>query len=103
MSAFSSPPVHAFSQADVSERLHRLAAEWKQRSRHLSNSAKMAMIEPYQRIIGMGPPVVPLILEELRRAGPVVLGTGIDHRTESSAGRSHGKGASDGRGVGRLG
>jgi hypothetical protein len=27
----------------------------------------MAMLEPYQRIIGMGPPVIPLILEELRR------------------------------------
>jgi hypothetical protein len=27
----------------------------------------MAMLEPYQRIIGMGPQVVPLILEELRR------------------------------------
>jgi hypothetical protein len=27
----------------------------------------MAMLNPYQRIIGMGPPVVPLILEELRR------------------------------------
>jgi hypothetical protein len=27
----------------------------------------MAMLKPYQRIIGMGWPVVPLILEELRR------------------------------------
>jgi hypothetical protein len=27
----------------------------------------MAMLEPYQRIIGMGPAVVPLILEELER------------------------------------
>jgi hypothetical protein len=27
----------------------------------------MAMLTPYQRIIGMGMPVVPLILEELQR------------------------------------
>jgi hypothetical protein len=51
----------------VLERFQRLAAEWKGRSRHLSNSARMAMHRPYQRIIGMGPPIVPLILEELRR------------------------------------
>jgi hypothetical protein len=27
----------------------------------------MAMLKPYQRIIGMGGPAVPLILDELRR------------------------------------
>src|SRR4051794_25734731 len=52
---------------DVRERFHRLAAEWKEQSRFLSNTAQMAMLRPYQRIIGMGPAVVPLILEELRR------------------------------------
>jgi hypothetical protein len=51
----------------MEERFHRLAAEWKAASRYLSNSAQMAMLRPYQRIIGMGPLVVPLILEELRR------------------------------------
>lgn len=51
----------------LSERFRRLAAEWKEQSRFLSNSAQMAMLRPYQRIIGMGPPAVPLILEELRR------------------------------------
>jgi hypothetical protein len=49
------------------ERFHRLAAEWKEQSHFLSNSAQMAMLRPYQRIIGMGPIAVPLILEELRR------------------------------------
>lgn len=52
---------------DVNERFRRLAAEWKEESRYLSNTAQMAMLRPYQRIIGMGEPVVPLILEELRR------------------------------------
>ena len=51
----------------VRGRFERLAAEWKEQSRYLSNTAQMAMLEPYQRIIGMGPTVVPLILEELRR------------------------------------
>ena len=34
---------------------------------YLSNTAQMAMLKPYQRIIGMGWSVVPLILEELNR------------------------------------
>ena len=54
-------------QADGRERFRRLAAEWKTEARYLSNSAQMAMLKPYQRIIGMGLPVVPLILEELER------------------------------------
>jgi hypothetical protein len=53
--------------SNVRERFHRLAREWKEKSRHLSNTAQMAMLRPYQRIIGMGEPVVPLILEELQR------------------------------------
>jgi hypothetical protein len=55
------------SAANVEERFRRLAAEWKEQARYLSNSFRMAMLPPYQRIIGMGMPVVPLILEELRR------------------------------------
>lgn len=53
--------------ADLGKRFQRLAAEWKQRSRFLSNTAQMALLQPYQRIIGMGMPVVPSILEELKR------------------------------------
>ena len=44
-----------------------LADEWKEQSRYLSNTAQMAILKPYQRIIGLGMPVVPLILEELQR------------------------------------
>ncbi len=61
-----SDPRIAF-ETDVSERFRRLASEWKAQSRFLSNTAQMAMLRPYQQIIGMGPAVVPLILEELRR------------------------------------
>jgi hypothetical protein len=49
------------------ERFRRLAAEWKQQSRYLSNTAQMAMLPSYQRIIGMGLPAVPFLLEELQR------------------------------------
>jgi hypothetical protein len=49
------------------ERFNRLMGEWKEQSRFLSNSAQMAMLPAYQRIIGMGAPVVPLILAELSR------------------------------------
>jgi hypothetical protein len=67
MSRIPSPPRQAVPGESVAERFQRLAAEWKEESRYLSNSAQMAMLGPYQRIIGMGAPVVPLILEELRR------------------------------------
>jgi len=57
----------ASNHSGLRERFQRLAAEWKAQSRYLSNTAQMAMLKPYQRIIGMGLPAVPLILEELRR------------------------------------
>ena len=53
------------ADASVEQRFRRLATEWKEQSRYLSNTAQMAMLKPYQRIIGLGLPVVPLILEEL--------------------------------------
>jgi hypothetical protein len=49
------------------ERFQRLAAEWKQQSRYLSNTAQTALLKPFPRIIGMGLSAVPLILEELQR------------------------------------
>jgi hypothetical protein len=55
------------TSADTVQRFQRLATEWKEQSRFLSNTAQIALLRPYQRIIGMGISVVPLILEELRR------------------------------------
>ncbi len=43
------------------------ANEWEDASKFLSNTVQMALLRPYQRNIDMGPAVVPLILEELRR------------------------------------
>ena len=51
----------------IRPRFQRLSAEWKDQSRYLSNTAQMAMLPSYQRIVGMGWPVVPLILESLVR------------------------------------
>ena len=69
MSLYSLP--HDSAQANIQEspreRFSRLKAEWKDQSRYLSNSAQMALLRPSKRIIGMGLPVVPLILEELKR------------------------------------
>jgi hypothetical protein len=53
--------------AEARERFQRLAADWKHQSRFLSNTAQMALLRPYQAIIGMGLHAVPLILEELKR------------------------------------
>lgn len=55
------------SKEDTRERFQRLSSEWKERSKYLSNTAQMAMLKPYQRIIGMGKDALPLILEELKR------------------------------------
>jgi len=59
--------VDVAEKPETRERFRRLAEEWKERSRYLSNTAQMALMRPYQRIIGMGEVAVPLILEELRR------------------------------------
>jgi hypothetical protein len=58
----ASPPT-----PEVRSRFAVLAAEWKRQSRYLSNTAQMAMLKPYQQIIGLGPQAVPLILEQLQQ------------------------------------
>ncbi len=64
----SSSSLVARSPEEVArERFQRLAHDWKEKSRHLSNTAQMATLPSYQRIIGMGDAAVPLILEELQR------------------------------------
>ncbi len=67
----STPPVPSptltETPAQLRDRFRRLAGQWKEQSRYLSNPAQVAVLPAYQRIIGMGWPAVPLILEELRR------------------------------------
>jgi hypothetical protein len=59
-------PSRLAERLTTAERFRTLAAEWKEQARYLSDTRRMAMLRPYQAIIGMGLPVVPLILEELR-------------------------------------
>ncbi|MBI3409533.1 MAG: hypothetical protein HY040_14425 [Planctomycetes bacterium] len=54
-------------ESEIRVRFERLARQWKNESRFMSNTAQMAMLPSYQRIIGLGMAVVPLLLEELRR------------------------------------
>jgi hypothetical protein len=65
--ATPSPGDQLTQSGEVEERFQRHLADWKQQSRYLSNTAQMAMLRPYQRIVGMGTAAVPLILEELKR------------------------------------
>ena len=51
----------------IQERFQRLRDDWKSKSRHLSNTAQISLVFSYQKIIGMGPAVVPLILAELEK------------------------------------
>ena len=51
----------------LQERFLELSKEWKSKTRHLSNVAQISLVFPYQKIIGMGPSVVPLILQELEK------------------------------------
>lgn len=45
----------------------RLSSDWKRASAHLSAVERMAMLPSYQAIIGMGPEVVPLLLQDLQQ------------------------------------
>ncbi len=51
----------------IEDRFVKLRDEWKHESRYLSNTAQMALLWPYQQLIGMGMNAVPLILSELNR------------------------------------
>ena len=48
------------------ERFGKLSKEWYEKSRFMSSTTEMCMLESYQKIIGMGWSAVPLILEELK-------------------------------------
>lgn len=52
---------------EVAELFAVLAADWKERSKYMSNTMQMAMLRPYQRIIGLGPAALPHIFAELQR------------------------------------
>jgi hypothetical protein len=55
------------SDEQIRSRFVTLRDKWKRESRYLSNTAQMAMLWPYQQVIGIGMDAVPLILAELER------------------------------------
>jgi len=57
------PP--AVPDINIGETFRTLVSEWKQQSRFLSSVDQMVILNPYQRIIGLGPRAVPFLLHEL--------------------------------------
>jgi hypothetical protein len=51
-------------------RFNRLAEQWKTETRFLSNVNTKSMHVAYQKIIGLGPVAVPLMIEDLEKNGP---------------------------------
>ena len=95
------PPPPRMTCANASNNL-RLSG--RSRSLHISNMAQMAMLKPYQKIIGMGSPVLPLLLEELQREPrSLVLSAGSDHAREPVSAGGGGESTPDGRSMDQLG
>ncbi len=63
-STFSYPILQT---VEIEETFLELAEQWRRETGLLSSITKMSMHPAYQRIIGMGQPVVPLILRDLDR------------------------------------
>lgn len=55
------------SAHDLRELFGKLVSEWKRKSRFMSDTRTMVVLAPYRRIIGLGRPAVPLLLEEMQR------------------------------------
>lgn len=54
-------------EEDEEPEFRRLADQWLRETEHVSSIKKACMHPAYQRIIGMGPAVVPYLLRELER------------------------------------
>jgi hypothetical protein len=63
-------PVYSFPVVETSsleQTFLQLVEQWQRETGMMSLVSKMSMHPAYQRIIGMGQPVVPLLLRELER------------------------------------
>jgi hypothetical protein len=62
------PPVlNLAEQAAVAEQFKTLAEQWKTATALLSSTTAMVAHPAYQAIVGLGPPVVPLLLRDLEQ------------------------------------
>ena len=66
MSPISSDPVG--TATEIEAEFHRLAAEWKDETAHLSSPEMIAAHRAYQEIIGMGKDAIPFILQDLQKS-----------------------------------
>jgi hypothetical protein len=56
----------SLSPADLAAEFSRLADRWTEQTEHLSNPNQRILHRDYQRIIGLGPDVLPLLLRRLK-------------------------------------
>ena len=56
-------------EQELEQKFRRLADQWRRETRYVSSLSKMSMHPAYQKIIGMGEEVVPLILHEMQETG----------------------------------
>jgi hypothetical protein len=53
--------------AELEKKFNRLAHDWRDETYHLSSITQMVLNSNYQRIIGMGPAVLPMLFNELKK------------------------------------
>lgn len=66
--SIATPPQPVAPDAPLEETFQVLARQWREERGPSSSTTELAMCPSYQRIIGLGPAVVPLLLRELERA-----------------------------------
>jgi hypothetical protein len=54
------------SSAEIQKKFQALVKEWRRERGAMSSITEMAMLPPYQRIIGMGEAAIPLIIAQLK-------------------------------------
>ncbi|MGH1397449.1 MAG: DUF433 domain-containing protein [Trichormus sp.] len=55
------------NQAEIESTFMTLAQQWREENRGVSSTNQMSMHPAYQQIIGMGEPVIPLLLREIEK------------------------------------
>jgi len=59
--------VYVVSETELERKFNLLAKQWKRETLNLSSIQEIILHPSYQRIIGMGPDVIPIILRQLKR------------------------------------
>ena len=60
-------PVGAFVGTSLTQRFESLASQWRAETSHFSSTTKIVLHPSYQRIIGLGPAAIGLILQDLQQ------------------------------------